>query len=196
MRILFLVLVLLAPVKSERATFKIRQDGRQIGDEQFSVAPVATGYLAEGRTRISIGEQKFDLRSRLEMDRNLRPLRYQFESAGSTIRLKIEQPVSELEVESGGQRTKHDVRFPENGMILDDNFFHHYLLLLYRTGEQGGMIPVFVPQQMTIGSVIVKNVGGRVFELDSSNLKLSAATDADGRLVRLTVPEAKVVVER
>ena len=41
--------------------------------------------------------------------------------------------------------------FPENGFIVDNNFFSHYLLLLYKVGEAGGAAAVFVPQDMQLG---------------------------------------------
>ena len=83
-----------------------------------------------------------------------------------------------------------------DGAILDDNFFHHYLILLYRAGAQETTIATFVPQQMTLGAVTIRPTGNRTFEIETSNVKLVATTDPDGRLVRIAVPGAKVVVER
>jgi hypothetical protein len=49
---------------------------------------------------------------------------------------------------------------------------------------------------MRIGSASVRPTGPRNFDLDVGDVKLQATTDADGRLMRLTVPDAKVVIER
>ena len=81
-------------------------------------------------------------------------------------------------------------------MIVDDNFFHHYILLLDRVGNSGGRVPVFVPQQLTVGTLEITPSGPGTYDLVTENLRLSAQTDTDGRLVRLVGAEAGVVVER
>jgi hypothetical protein len=88
------------------------------------------------------------------------------------------------------------VRFPVNGIIIDNNFFHHYALLLYRTGLNSTAIPALVPQELTVGQITVRSLGNRTYEFDTGNIKVTATTDQDGRMIRLTVPDAKVVVER
>lgn len=194
--LLSLALLLAMPIKTEQGQFTIYQDGKRIGTEEFSIGVRPGGYTAEGRTRISVGNQTFDLRSRMELDNELKPTFYEYQSKGNTIRLKVEQPVSELEYIVGGKTEPHDLRLPADGVIIDDNFFHHYLILLYRTGIAGKTVAAFVPQQMTLGPLTVRSTGNQTYELETSNVKVVATTDADGRLIRLTVPEAKVVVER
>ena len=49
---------------------------------------------------------------------------------------------------------------------------------------------------MTVGPLSVRPIGDSTYELTTDNLRLEATTDADGRMVRLTVPDANVVVER
>lgn len=196
MRLLLLALLIAIPVKTEHATFKILQDGKRIGEEDFSITGRPDGYLAEGRTRIRVGNESLELKSRMELDLNLKPRLYEFQSGTSSIRLKIEKPVSELETIVDGKSTPYDIRFPEDGAIVDDNFFHHYLLLLYRSANGTDTVSVFVPQQMALGSISIRKSGNNNYELETTNLKLSATTDADRRLIRLSVPDAKVIVER
>ena len=196
MNILFSLLILLAPIKAEIGHFTIYQDGKKIGTEDFSITPQQSGYLATGHTQISVSAQTFDLQSRMELDEKLSPMSYEFQSKGSAIRLKIGNPLSEFEYTVDGKTEPHDIRFPADGAIIDDNFFHHFVILLYRAGLGAASIPTFVPQQSTVGTLTIRPAGNRTFELETSNLKLIATTDADGRLIRLTVPDAKVVVER
>jgi hypothetical protein len=196
MNILFSLLLLLAPVKVETGRFTIYQDGKKIGTEDFSIAERQGGYQAQGHTQISVNNETVDLQSRMELDEKLNPTFYEVSSKGSVLRLKIGNPLSELEYTAEGKTEPQDIRFPAGGAIIDENFFHHFLLLLYRVGMGGTDIPTFVPQQLTIGTLTVKPAGKQTFELETSNLKLVATTDSDGRLIRLTVPEAKVVVER
>jgi hypothetical protein len=196
MSILLSLALLLAPIKLETGHFTIYQDGKKIGTEEFSVIQRAGGYLASGRTHISVREQTFDLQSRMELDEQLRVTFYEFQSKGNTIRLKVDKPISELEVIANGKSQINDVNFPADGAVIDDNLFHHYLILLYRAGTTATNIPTFVPQQMTLGALTVRPTGNRTFEIQTNDVKLVATTDGDGRLIRLTVPDAKVVVER
>jgi hypothetical protein len=188
--------MLLLPIQAGSGQFTIYQNGIKIGTEEFSISLRQGGYVAEGRTRLSVGNQNFDLRSRMELNNDLKPTFYEYQSRGNVIRLKIDHPVSELEFTVDGKTQPHDIRFPADGIILDDNFFHHYLILLYRPGIAGASVSAFVPQQMTLGPLMVRRTGEQTYELETSNVKAIATTDLNGRLVRLTVPEASVVVER
>lgn len=190
MSILLGLALLLAPVKPETGHFTIYQDGKRIGTEDFSVAPRQQGFLVEGRT--SIGD--VNISSRMELDGKLIPTAYEYSSRQGTIRVKIASPLSELSVGGGGNPV--DFRFPEGGVILDNNFFHHYLILLYRAQAAQNSFAVFVPQDMNVGTVTVRASGARTYDVDTGDVKLQATTDSDGRLIRLVVPDAKVVVER
>ena len=190
MTILLGLALLLAPIKPETGHFTIYQDGKRIGTEDFSVTSRQQGYSVEGRT--SIGE--VNISSRMELDSKLIPTAYEYSSRQGTIRVKIANPLSELSIGGGGNST--DFRFPEGGVILDNNFFHHFRILLYRAQAVQGMFAVFVPQDMKVGTVTVRATGARTYDLDTGDVKLQATTDSDGRLIRLVVPDAKVVVER
>jgi hypothetical protein len=198
MNVLLSLLLIVSPaVKTESARFNVLQDGKRIGSEEFSIAARGSGYIAEGRTRISSGGQSLDLRSRMDLDAQLRPTYYEVESKGNLIRLRIAQPVSELEVSVQGKAEPVDVRFPADGAILDDNFFHHYLILVYRAALTATTsVPTMVPQQRTLGNVNIRAGANNTYEIETSNLRITATADADGRLIRLVVPDAKVVVER
>jgi hypothetical protein len=196
MNLLFAFFLLLAPIKAENGQFTIYQDGKKIGTEDFSISPKQGGYLAQGHTQIAVNNEKFDLQSRMELDEKLIPTFYELQSKGSLLRLKVGNPLTELEYTIDGKSEPQDIRFPSDGAIIDDNFFHHYLILLYRAGVGVTTIPTFVPQQLTLGTLMIRPAGKQMFELETPNLKMTATTDAEGRLIRLTVPDAKVVVER
>ena len=90
--------LLLAPIKTENGRFTIYQDGKRIGTEDFSVVQRQQGYLVEGRT--SIGEVKIS--SRMELNEKLTPTFYEYSDSRNTIRVKIENPISELETTISG----------------------------------------------------------------------------------------------
>ena len=187
-------LLLLAPITTESGRFTITQNGRRVGTEEFTVSARGTGYFIEGRTQIS--GTPGTLTSRMELDAKLNPTSYEYSKGSSTIRVRIEQPVSELITTEGGKESTVDFRFPAGGFIVDNNFFHHYLLLLYRVGEAGASLPVFVPQDIRQGEATIRPKGNRTFELIMGDVRAEATTDANGRLLRLAVPAAGVVVER
>jgi hypothetical protein len=196
MNILLSFVLLLIPIKAETGRFTIYQDGKQIGTEEFSIMPTGHGYVAQGRTQISSGTELADLKSRMELNEALKPTSYEYQSKGNIIRLKVADPLSELEYVVNGKSETQDVRFPADGVIIDNNFFHHYSLLLYRAAQGASAIPALVPQELTIGQISVRSLGNRTYEFDTGNIKATATTDAEGRMIRLTVPDAKVVVER
>ena len=69
----------------------------------------------------------------MEVDENLVPTFYEYTKGEGTIRVRVKTPLSEFEsTAAGGQPESIDFRFPDRGIILDNNFFHHFLILLYR----------------------------------------------------------------
>jgi hypothetical protein len=196
MSIVPLLLLLLFSVQLESARFQILVEGRNVGTEEFSIGRNGESYIARARTRLVVEGTALDAESRMELDHELNPISYEYRSGAKIIRIDIGDELAAVEFIVDGQSTPYDVRLPAGAMIIDDNFFHHYLLLLYKAGESGGSIPVFVPQQMTLGTLVVDPSGDNTFELDSDNLRLRAVTDANGRMLQLDLLNANVVVRR
>ena len=196
MSIVSLILLAVLPVQVESARFTILVNGEEVGTEEFTIEQSGDGFLARGRTRLEVDGQTIDVQSRMELDGDLNPISYEYRSAERVVRTEITDLFTEVQIIADGQTTPYDIRFPSDGVIIDDNFFHHHLLLLYRVGDLGGTVPVFVPQQMTLGGLQVRPAGDRTFELESQNLRLRATTDEDGRMIRLVLLDSDVVVER
>jgi len=189
------LLMLLAPITPESGRFTIRQNGETIATEQFTIRTREKGYVVEGRTEIK-GDPS-PLTSRMELDENLNPTAYEYTHGLGKIRVQIKDPVSELTVSEGAAaESSTDFRFPAGSAIVDNNFFHHYLVLLYRVKAAEQSFSVFVPQDMQLGQARVRATGARSYSLEVGDVKLQATVDANGRLQRLEVPDAKVVVER
>ena len=49
---------------------------------------------------------------------------------------------------------------------------------------------------MSVGMATVRKTGPRTYDIAVGDIKMQATTDADGSLIKLTVPAANVVVER
>src|SRR3954468_6963158 len=135
------LVLLFAPIKVETGQFNIIQDGKKIGTEQYSITKIQTGYRIEGRTSLD------DISSKMDVDENLNPTSYEYTKGQGTIRVRVGRPLSEFESTApGGQPESIDFRFPDHGIILDNNFFHHFLILMYRLQAGERMFSVFVPQ--------------------------------------------------
>src|SRR5436190_17026335 len=134
------LVLLLAPIKVETGQFNIIQDGKKIGTEQYSITKIQSGYRIEGKTSLD------NISSKMEVDENLIPTFYEYTKGDGTIRVKVGNPLSEFESSApGGQPESIDFRFPDRGIILDNNFFHHFLILMYRLQAGEKMFSVFVP---------------------------------------------------
>jgi hypothetical protein len=132
----------------------------------------------------------------MELDSKLEIVAYEVSNQQGRIRIKVASPVSELQTVVGGENSSTDFRFPEGGVILDNNFFHHYLVLLYRAQMGQTKFAVFVPQDMSVGSAEIRSTGPQTYDIEVGDVKMQATTAADGSLIKLTVPGANVVVER
>jgi len=185
---------MLAAITPETARFTIRQDGRTIGTEEFTIRSRDRGWVAEGKTQL-VGDPT-SITSRMELDENLNPTSYEYKRGPGAIRIKIQNPLSEMSISGQGADSSTEFRFPDGGLIIDNNFFHHYLLLLYRVTGADQRFGIFVPQDMQIGQARVRSTGNRSYALEVGDVKLEATVDGSGRLTRLAVPSAKVVVER
>jgi hypothetical protein len=188
-------LLLLAPV-TESGRFTIKQNGKAIGTEEFSIRKTDKGYSVEGRTRLD--SDPTVLTSRMELDENLIPITYEYSRGGKgSIRVKVDPKTSsELTVTENGKDSDTNFHFPPAASIVDNNFFHHYLILLYRVKSAEQSVAIFVPQDMQVGLAKVKSTGKMTYSLEVGAVKLEATVDEQGRLLRLAVPSAKVVVER
>jgi hypothetical protein len=193
---IFAALLLLAPVVTESGRFTIKQNGKTIGTEEFSIRKTDKGYSVEGRTRLD-GDPA-TLTSRMELDENLIPTTYEYSRGGKgAIRVTVDPKTSsELTITENGKESSTNFHYPPSASIVDNNFFHHYLILLYRVKSAEQSLAIFVPQDMQVGLAKLKSTGKMTYALEVGDVKLEATVDEQGRLLRLAVPSAKVVVER
>jgi hypothetical protein len=189
---LLLLLLLPAPVKVEHGKFNITQEGRKIGTDEFTISRHNSNYVLESKTMIG----DVVTSSRMELSDKLIPVSYEVSSAEGKISVTVNSPLSELQTVVKGDTSSADFRFPESGAILDNNFFDHYLMLIYRAQAGQTNFSVFVPQDRRVGMATVHSTGQRSYDLEVGDVHMQASVDNDGSLTRLVVPSAKVVVER
>ena len=114
-------LLLLAPITPETARFTIRQNGRAIGTEEFTIRSRDRGYVAEGKTQLA-GDPS-SLSSRMELDENLNPTSYEYTHGLGKIRIKIQSPASEMTVGERGAESSTEFRYPDGALIIDNQDF-------------------------------------------------------------------------
>ena len=192
MSVFLSLLLVFAPIKVEQGRFSIFKDGKMMGTEEFSVTRRGSGYFVEGKT--TIGSDVIS--SQMELDQKLAVTSYEASSREGSIHVKIASPISELKSIVNGETSTADFRFPEGGVILDNNFFHHYLILLYRVQAGQSSFSVFVPHDLRVGAATVRAAGPRTYDLEVGEVKLQATIDSDGSLTKLAVAAANVVVQR
>ena len=194
MSMLLSLLLLLAPVpiKTEHGRFNIVKDGQNVGTDEFTVSRHDSNYVVEGKTTLG----GMTVTSRMEVTEKLVPVSYEASTPDGTMRVTVASPISELQTVVNGETSSADFRFPEGALILDNNLFDHYLILMYRVQAGEKKFSVFVPQDRSVGSATVRSTGPRTYELEIGDVRMQATVDNDGTLTKLVVPAAKVVVER
>src|SRR5215471_17390225 len=172
MNVLLSLLLLLVPtpVRTEHGRFNILKDGKPIGVDDFDISRHGSNYVFEGKTTVG----GMTITSRMEVTEKLLPVSYEATSAGGTTRVTVALPISELQTVVNGETSSADFRFPEGGVILDNNLFDHYLILMYRVQTGQTNFPVFVPQDRRIGNAGAHRTGARTYDLEIGEVRMQA----------------------
>jgi hypothetical protein len=203
----------LAPDKGK---FTIKLDGKTVGHEEFEIAPSGGGWLAKGTSDIKPPEGGASkITGSLTMQPDGAPMSYDWTAQtdkAMSAHVLFANGVAKITIQVQGADPLHP--FEQNLTftspliaVLDNNLYHQYAVLarLYdwsKRGEQS--FPVIIPQELTPGSVSVQSTGqasadGQTYEglkVKTSDLEILLLLDANHRLMRLEVPDAKVSVVR
>lgn len=196
------------PAATDRGVFHIVANGREIGIERFEIGPVPQGVRATAELQIQIeGVGKMTETATLLLRGGIEPIQYERiqkspKRGSATVEFGPEKATAHYKMDGGGTR---DMEFyvPQNVVVLDTNFFHHYTFLVrqydfIRGGPQH--INVLIPQEASPGLVRLEYTGA-----EQGLRKLTATTDAmeiviwtndAGQIMKLSAPEAKVEVTR
>jgi hypothetical protein len=205
---------------TEKGVFKIVVDGEEKGTEEFEIAPVGNQFVAKGKIRLTVTRDdkptQFLIESDLLMQSDYDPVRYTMvqKSDGntSTAKMEFDRGTANAEFNTGSGSEKRQYQFEPGVALLDDNVFHHYVLLARRYNyEKGGLqeLYAFIPQE-SIGGILRMNykgdekieINGKSTEVqhlivDTNDLKLDLYLEGpEHRLVKLEVPSSNVVVLR
>jgi hypothetical protein len=213
----------------DKGKFTIKLAGQTVGHEEFEIAPAEGGWLAKGTSDIKPPEgAPTKVTGLLTLQADGAPISYEWTAqtdktngahvlfangiARITLEMQGARPCTATEI-ADPHRTQpcffeQDLSFGSSLIaVLDNNLYYQYAVLarVYdwsKGGEQ--TFPVFIPQDLTPGTVKVLSIGstttdGKSYEglrVNSADLEILLLLDNHHRLIRLEVPEAKVSVIR
>ena len=197
----------------DKGKLTIKLGGQTVGHEEFEIAPSGSGWLAKGTAEIKPPDGAASkVSGSLTLQVDGAPISYDWSAQAEKTNgahILFANGVASITLEMQGARPfQQDLSFNSPLIaVLDNNLYHQYAVLarLYDWSKRGVQtFPVLIPQELTPGTITVQSTGsaasdGKTYEglkVTSSDLEILLLLDANHRLMRLEVPEAKVSVIR
>jgi len=196
----------------DKGKFKILLNGAEAGSEDFELSPAGNGWLARGSATIhAAGGSESHSSGQLRLTPDGTPIHYEWTATGekkTSGTVDFENGTAKTSTELGSKDPlKRDFKFTSSHIaVLDNNLYDQYAILarLYDWNAKGAQtFPVLIPQDVTPGSISVefvgeKEAGSQLQQLNvrSTDLEVEIYFDSKHHLMRLEVPDAKVVIVR
>ncbi len=198
---------------ADKGKLTIKLAGQTVGHEEFEIAPSGGGWLAKGTAEIKPPESSGSkISGSLTLQPDGAPISYEWTSQAEKTNgahVLFANGVARITLEMQGARPfQQDLSFNSQLItVLDNNLYHQYAVLarIYDWSKGGVQtFPVLIPQELTPGTITVQSTGsasadGKTYEglkVNTSDLEILLLLDANHRLMRLEVPDAKVSVVR
>ena len=199
---------------ADKGKFSIILDGKNVGHEDFEIAPSEGGWTAKGTSELKTPDAPNTTRvtGTLVLQPDGAPIRYDWTSQTDKTngaQILFANGVAKITIQMQGVRPfEQELSFGSPLIaVLDDNLYHQYAILarVYDFSKRGAQtFPVLIPQELTPGSITAEATGsassdGKTYEglrVNTSDLEVLLLLDANRRLMRLEVPSAKVSVVR
>jgi hypothetical protein len=204
---------------NDQGSFRILFNGEQIGEERFQIVADASNFKAFAEIHLTVEREKdkatFTIKPLLQFKKTFEPISYQVLQESGANRMKAQVNFkpgrSEAIYETDRQKDPREIELKPDVLVLDDNVFHHYILLARRYDFlKGGVqeFPAFIPQQFLAGTVSVEDkgmekvaLGGSPVSLqhlfvDSGELQFSLWLNERHELLKISVPKSNVDVVR
>src|SRR5229473_4190985 len=197
----------------DKGKLTIKLGGQTVGHEEFEIAPSGGGWLAKGTAEIKPPDGAASkVSGLLTLQPDGAPISYDWSAQTEKTNgahILFANGVASITLEmQGAHPFQQELTFNSPLIaVLDNNLYHQYAVLarVYDWSKRGVQtFPVLIPQELTPGSITVQSTGsatsdGKTYEglkVTSSDLEILLLLDANHRLMRLEVPEAKVSVIR
>ncbi len=198
---------------SDKGKFRDTVSGRQVGSEQFEIAPSGEGWVAHGSSDVKPAQgPETHITSLLRLRGDGAPVHYEWTTAAgprnATASIDFDNGTATVHLQINGGKAFTQQFFFKTPVvaILDDNLYHQYAILadLYDWSKKGQQtFPVFIPQEMTPGTIIVEALdpedreGKSLQRLKVHSQDLEITLYLDGkRLIRIAVPSANAEIVR
>ena len=205
--------------RTEQGKFKIFFNGEQIGEEKFQILDDGSNFKASAEIHLTVEREKekitFRINPSLQFTGLFEPITYQVvQEAGpnkTKARINFKPGRSEVVYETGQGEDSREIELKPDVVVLDDNVFHHYILLAKRYDFlKGGLqeFAAFIPQQFLAGTISVDDKGFERVTLndktlslqhlfvDSGELQFSLWLNERHELLKISVPKSNVEVVR
>jgi hypothetical protein len=233
LRILVLFLCLLLPsltllvtpgytedekLQSEEAQFDIFVDGKNIGEEKYSIAAsrdTITSHSVVNFRNPGNRRQKVQMETELSMDIHYLPQTYQLrtnvDGQKGTISGKLVPGEATFEYRGTGNPRTRGLMVGDRFIVLDTNVFHHYIFVVRLFDfsiDKPQSIEVVIPQELDGGVLKIREIGierlstgGKKRDLhhlkvDSGLLQIDLWVDDQQTLYKIALPAKQIEVIR
>lgn len=213
-----LLLTLAAPVRAQNVildegTFRILRGGQEVGTETFTIRRIGQGddtyIIANAVVELDLPTGHEQVKPLLRATPDLSVERYQVEVSGRepteiALTLSGRRFVARIRTASGEQ--EREFRATPGAVLLEDGVAHQYWFLSQLA--QGTAVTVLVPRAGTQDRIVVRSarpesvtvagtqVQARHVTLDINGHVHEVWYDADGRVLRVVIPDTGSSAER
>jgi hypothetical protein len=199
--------------QADKGKFSFLLDGKQIGHEEFEIAPNGAGWLARGNATLKIEKgPETKVSGNLTLQPDGAPVAYDWNAQTNetnSAHILFANGIAKITLQMQGSKPyEQSLTFGSPlVVVLDNNLYYQYAVLarIYDWNKRGSQqFPVLIPQEMTPGVITLEATGsassnGKTYEglrVTTSDLEIDLLLDANHKLMRLEVPSAKVSVVR
>lgn len=198
----------------DEGTFVLRENGREVGREVFSIRMSGTGpgavLIAQGR--VELGEAD-DLVTSLEVSgEGFRPATYAVQVEGNEpqrIAGRVSGGRFSARIISPAGEMMREYLAGEGAVIVDDGVAHQYYFIAQRLDGTSFTVPLIIPRQsrqvsasVSVGASEAVTIGGRSVQARRLDVRptglpdRSVWVDAEGRVLRLEIASRGMIAER
>lgn len=198
----------------DEGTFILRENGREVGREVFSIrrSGTGTGAVVIAQGRVDLGESD-DVVTSLEVSgEGFRPATYAVQVEGTEpqrIAGRVSGGRFSARIISPAGEMMREYLAGEGAVIVDDGVAHQYYFIAQRLDASPFTVPLIIPRQsrqvsasVNVGAPEAITIGGRSIQARRLDVRptglpdRSVWVDAQGRVLRLEIEGRGMSAER
>jgi hypothetical protein len=204
-------------VTLDEGSFRLSVGGKEVGTEVFSIRQNGSGegavIIAVGRIVLDSDKGPQQLNSELQVaGGTLRPAAYEVRVQGAgaeQIKGRVVGGRFSAQIVSPAGEMMREYLAGEGAVVIDEGVAHQYYFLARRITGRSGRVPVIIPRlnrqvvaQVADGGPEKIAIAGRSFEAHKYTVSAAGTpsrdvwVDAEGRVLRLEIPERNFVAQR